>query len=254
MRAGFVRRARPQLGTLVEIGVAAEYPPWSCGGACNADAAIAAAFARIAQVESALSRFDPRSSIGRFNAAARGASIALDEDARVVLAAAGDLRAESGGIFDISVGTGHDGWACDGLVLRKLCRQVRLDLGGIAKGHAVDVAIAALQQAGVPAGWVNAGGDLRVFGPLALPIDLRDERIGGVRRFATIADGAFATSWIATPRLGLNRPRRADRPGRHASVAADRCLWADALTKVVALTGDAQHALVAAHGARAWLH
>lgn len=206
------------------------------------------------QIESALSRFDPRSTIGRFNAAAKGAAIALDEDARVVLAAAGELRAASGGIFDISVGTGCDGWACEGRVLRKLGDEVRLDLGGIAKGHAVDVAIAALQQAGIAAGWVNAGGDLRVFGKLALPIDLRDERIGGVRRFATIEDGAFATSWIAAPQPDPKLPGRTDRSGRHASVAAERCLWADALTKVVALTGDPEHALVAAHGARAWLH
>ena len=172
----------------------------------------------------------------------------------MVLGAAGELRQASDGVFDISVGTGCSGWACDGLVLRKLCREVRLDLGGIAKGHAVDVAITALQAAGVVAGWVNAGGDLRVFGPLALPIDLRDEQSGGVRRFATIEDGAFATSWITAPKPGLKQPDRTELSGRHASVAAEQCLWADALTKVVALTGDAQHALVAAHGAQAWLH
>ena len=158
-----------------------------------------------------------------------------------MLDAAAELCEASAGLFDISLGTGRDGWSCDGFVLRKLRAGVRLDLGGIAKGHAVDVAIVALQRAGVDAGWVNAGGDLRVFGELPLPIDLRDEQAGGVRRFATLQDGAFATSLIAGT-------------ARHASVAAERCLWADALTKVVALSGDARHALVAAHGAQAWLH
>ncbi|MGZ3440126.1 MAG: FAD:protein FMN transferase [Polyangia bacterium] len=256
-RSGFVRRARPLLGTLVEIGVAdPQGPPLGDRGkaAHGADAAIDAAFARIAEIQAALSRFDPRSSIGRFNAAAAGAAIAIGEDARVVLAAAGELCAASSGVFDITLGTGPDGWAREGSLLRKLDDDVRLDLGGIAKGHAVDAAIAALRQAGVAAGWVNAGGDLRVFGALAVPIDLRDEHGGGVRRFATLEDGAFATSWIAGPAQASDHRDRGERPPRHASVAADRCLWADALTKVVALTGDVDHPLVAARGARAWLH
>lgn len=41
---------------------------------------------------------------------------------------------------------------------------VELDLGGIGKGAAVDVAIRMLVEAGAPGGIVNAGGDLRVYG------------------------------------------------------------------------------------------
>ena len=248
----FQRRARPHLGTLVEVGVVAgdSHRPTRC-----ADAAIDAAFARVVEIESLLSRFDPRSMIGRFNAAAAGTSIPIGEDAQIVLVAADHLRAASGGVFDISVGSGCDDWACDGLALIKLSDDVRLDLGGIAKGHAVDVAVGALQQAGASAGWVNAGGDLRVFGALALPIDLRDESNGGVRRFASLEDGAFATSWIAEPmRHAIGADSNVRRATAHASVAAERCLWADALTKIVALTGDACHPLLVAHGARAWLH
>ena len=172
-----------------------------------------------------------------------------------MLAAASELFAASDGLFDASLGTGGDGWACDGAALRKLRDGVRLDLGGIAKGHAVDAAVIALQRAGVDAGWVNAGGDLRVFGALALPIDLRDERLGGVRRFAMIEEGAFATSWLTTTPRGRESSRHSSADAaKHASVAAEQCLWADALTKVVALSGDARHPLVAAHAARAWLH
>jgi thiamine biosynthesis lipoprotein ApbE len=39
-----------------------------------------------------------------------------------------------------------------------------VDLGGIAKGFAVDRAVKALKCAGLASGVVNAGGDLRVFG------------------------------------------------------------------------------------------
>ena len=42
--------------------------------------------------------------------------------------------------------------------------DIWFDLGGVAKGHAVDEAVRALQVAGVKAGIVNAGGDLRSFG------------------------------------------------------------------------------------------
>jgi thiamine biosynthesis lipoprotein len=46
-----------------------------------------------------------------------------------------------------------------------VCRvPLALDLGGIAKGYAIDRAIEALRAAGCVSGLVNAGGDLRVYG------------------------------------------------------------------------------------------
>ena len=240
-----MRRARPLLGTLVEIGIVidGEGSTWQTEGGARGDdsgAAIDAAFAAIATVERRLSRFTAGSEIFRFNAAAAGERIEIGADTRRVLAAADALRQASDGLFDVSLGSGTTGWRCDATGLHKLDEGVRLDLGGIGKGHAVDRGVDALRAAGAQAGWVNAGGDLRVFGATIVPIDLRDEALGGVRRFATLADGAFATS-----RLG--------RAG-HASVAAPECLWADALTKVVLFSGDASHPLLERFGARAWLH
>ncbi len=43
-------------------------------------------------------------------------------------------------------------------------RDIWFDLGGVAKGYSVDVAVRALKEAGIKAGIVNAGGDLRSFG------------------------------------------------------------------------------------------
>jgi thiamine biosynthesis lipoprotein len=229
--AARVRRARPLLGTIVEIGVSDR---------AHASVAIDAAFAAIADVESRLSRFACTSEVFRFNAARAGACIAVGVDARRVLAAAGALRDASDGLFDNSLGSGPRGWRCDPDGLHKLDDGVRIDLGGIGKGHAVDRGVAALLAAGAEGGWVNAGGDLRVFGAIEVPVDLRDENGGGVRRFATLADGAFATSRLAG--------------AGHASVAAPECLWADALTKVVLASGDASHPLLDRLGARAWRH
>jgi len=52
----------------------------------------------------------------------------------------------------------------DGLLLRSDNPYVQLDLGGIAKGYAVDLAIEHLRQLGIASAVVNAGGDLRVMG------------------------------------------------------------------------------------------
>jgi FAD:protein FMN transferase len=250
----YLRRARPALGTLVEVGVRLGQE------AARAAAAVDEAWRVLGAVERALSAFDPGSDVGRFNAAPVGASLEVGEDTRVVLAQARDLAARSQGLFDVSLGSGPDAWSLwDGtrpFRLEKLTPSVRLDLGGIGKGHAVDRAFEALagrlddeDEAGF---WVNAGGDLRVTG-VGLPIRLRDERRGGARPWLVLREGALATSRFAADA----RSRLANAPTgvtRYVSVASPRCLWSDALTKVVAATGREDHPLLAAHQATAWLH
>lgn len=246
-----VRRARPALGTLVELGVGCAEDPLA------AAAAFEAGWRAIRAVEEAASAFLPESDLGRLHAAPAGAWIEVREDTRDVLRAADELRRCTDGLFDVTGGTGRWEWslADDGRAVRTHGAHVRLDLGGIAKGHAVDrglEAIAAeLELRGVPvACWVNAGGDLRVRG-IALPVRLRDERGGGARPWLVLREGAVATSHFgATPGRLSGGPARA----LHVSVAAPRCLWSDALTKVVGLTGETGHPAVLERDARAWIH
>lgn len=239
------RRARPLLGTLVEIGVAAQSP--AAEAACNA------AYAVIAEVQSCLSRFEAESDIARFNAAPAHTWRPVRAHTRAVLAAAHELHQASAGWFDISQGN-PQGWQCDARGLHKHASDVRLDLGGIAKGYAVDCAVQTLIAHGCTDGWVNAGGDLRAFGAVELPLALRDETSGGTRRIGHLADGAFATSHFApSSRSQLHVPA-GHRTHAHVSVAAPCCLWADALTKIVAISKDAAHPLLADLGAQAWLH
>jgi len=243
----WLRRARPLLGTLVEIGVR--------GSGADAHAMLDASFAALRELQACLSRFEPDSDLARFHALRPGASMPMRAAMRQVLAAAAELQGASDGAFDISLGSAPRGWRCDGDRLHKLSDAVRLDLGGIGKGYAVDAAVQALIVRGGAAGWVNAGGDLRAFGTAELPIQLRDEAGGGTRPFAVLRDGAFATSHYEPG----SRSQLAGPPGKralraHVSVAAPLCLWADALTKVVALSGDTAHPLLARFGAQAWLH
>src|SRR5262249_18117538 len=71
-------------------------------------------------------------------------------------------------------------------------RPVLVDLGGIAKGFAVDLAIHALWRGGCTDAIINAGGDLRVFGTGRRPIHLR--RGAGLVQIAELRSGAIATS------------------------------------------------------------
>ena len=252
------RRARPALGTLVELGAVA---PAGMGGDALlrwADAAFAPAWRTLAEVEGALSAFLPASDVARFNAAPAGAELPVGAHAAAVLRAAAALGRESGGLLDVTLGTGAGAWAITigegGARLAKRSAEVRLDLGGIGKGYAVDRAFHALRRAVGPGRgvWVNAGGDLRASG-VELPVSLRDEARGGARPFLRLRDGALATSDFsaaARARLAGAGPGAA----RHVTVLSPRCVWSDALTKVVALSGRADHPLVARHSAVAWLH
>ena len=236
------RRARPLLGTLVEVGCAS-----------GAAQAAEAAFAAIAGVQACLSRFEPGSDVQRFHALRAGESIAVRPHTAAVLAAAQALHEASDGVFDISLGSAPDGWRIHEGRWEKRSSDVRIDLGGIGKGYAVDCAVSALIAQGCEAGWVNAGGDVRAFGDAEVPLQLRDEASGGVRPFATLRDGAFATSHFDRCSRSRIASAAAARPA-HVSVAAPLCLWADALTKVVTLSGDTSHPLLARFEARAWLH
>jgi thiamine biosynthesis lipoprotein len=130
--------------------------------------------------------------------------------------------------------------------LRKNNPETRLDLGGIAKGYAVDCAVEALQARGIQQGWVNAGGDLRVWGGWDFPIHIRHRADASkATPLLALKDGAFATSVLPL----------SDGGSIHVSVAAPRCLWADALTKVVAYAPPAlSQQLLARYDARPFIH
>ena len=242
--SAIVRRARPLLGTLIEVGARDE------GDGAGAALAIDAAFLLIGQIQARLSRFEPGSDIGRFNALAAGGRTAVHADTQIVLRAALRLQAATLGQFDISLGSGADDWSLQGDHLVKRARGIKLDLGGIGKGYAVDAATELLQARGCTAGWVNAGGDLRTFGAAPLTLHLRDEAHGRARAWGRLQDGACATSHYAPG----SRSTLADGHGltRHVSVMAALCLWADALTKIAA--GDCQHPALREFDATAWWH
>ncbi|HEY3179500.1 MAG TPA: FAD:protein FMN transferase [Casimicrobiaceae bacterium] len=267
-----VRRAQPWLGTLVDISAHA-----NCQHALTEG--VAEAFAAIARIHHALSSHDADSELTRVNRRAALTKQAISKELRAVLACALALAASSDGAFDPTVGgelvalgilpplARHDRGATwrdvtldeEGVEFE---RPLVLDLNGIAKGYAVDCAIAALRNAGVTRACVNAGGDLRVFGSANETVYVRT---GGAQSvmlpLITIAEGAVATSAyghqrrrirgrMATP-LIEPRGRFPSMTTRTITVAAPTCMIADALTKVVALKGKRAGSVLAGYGASA---
>jgi thiamine biosynthesis lipoprotein len=122
----------------------------------------------------------------------------------------------------------------------RFARPLRLDLGGIAKGYAVDLALAAL--AGTDA-TVNAGGDLAMTCWQGRDVEIRTPGSDG-RSTITLPmeNRSLATSaayYLAGDHVILN-PSSLDPLDRRdsASVFACSCMVADALTKVVLLSPE----------------
>lgn len=258
-----MRRSQPWLGTIVEITTRHRDNDL-------AHRAIDAGFAAIAHVHRAMSPQIAGSDVDRINRAAVHEAVEVCESTWRVLAIADDLHRRSDGLFDCAVDCAVDRAArahgskasqrdLELLRTQKVVkrRPLTIDLGGIAKGFAVDAALDALRDAGAVSGCVNAGGDIAVFGNETFFIDVRDPIAGIRHRLVELRDFAVATSSIEE-RDALTagaHARDVDRDafdrGASICVLAPRCVFADALTKVVALNGTTSHRLLASCGASA---
>lgn len=268
------RRAQPLLGTLVEIAAPArddaELRRWT-----------APAFARVAAFHAAMSFHDPASDVQAIARARAGDRLRLAPDTWATLADAVELEFASAGAFNVAIAPAlvergllpHPAGATPpqatsaAAALRLLAdyevevvTPLWIDLGGIAKGAAVDAAVDALVAAGAPAALVNAGGDLRAYGDTEHVIEVRHPAEASSRvPVARLTDGAFATtattvvagSAVVAP---CGHARWLQDPVFSMSVAAPRCALADALTKVVGLLGPRAQPLLRARGAHAlWI-
>ena len=246
---------RPLLGTYVRISVHGA-PAALCAKAMDA------AFDAITLVQTHMSAFNPDSDLGRIRRLAHLEPITVHPWTQDVIELAQAVHAQSEGLFDPGVAPQLAGWGLlpDGLSeaaasitqLSVNHGQVtstapcHIDLGGIAKGFAVDRAIDALQACGITSASVNAGGDLRVIGPTPEPIYLRQPRAAEPVFAGLLQDGACATSAIyfsqqahAGQTISALVNPRSQQPllcPDSFSVIAPLCAVADALTKVLALT------------------
>ncbi|HUS91537.1 MAG TPA: FAD:protein FMN transferase [Phycisphaerae bacterium] len=154
--------------------------------------ALEAAESALRQVEARMSVYIRLSELSRLNAARAGEVVNLSPMTMEVLKLSRDLHRQTDGAFDatclplfalwgqagkaarlptdaeFAAAKADSGWdkfelLADGV--RKKLDGAGIGLGGVAKGFAIDRALEAMRKAGCSGGLVNAGGDVRCFGP-----------------------------------------------------------------------------------------
>ena len=198
--------------------------------AAKARATFDAAIAEIRRVEAIMTTWRPDSEISRINAAAGKSAVTVGDETLQIIKDSIHTSEISEGTFDITFQTLHGLWKFDedldphppaekdikarlpfvgfkNIVVDDAKKTVMLkqektqiSLGGIAKGYAVDRAVAVLDKAGLTSFFVQAGGDLFARGKKPDGTDwqagIRDPRGPEAKYFAklSLSDHAFSTA------------------------------------------------------------
>jgi len=218
-----LKRVRPILGTYVEITLTGTAPE------DQLNAWITAGFEAVEEIERLMSRYLPESDLARLNQAEPGVWVTLDPHTVRVLKASNQLFRISKGIFDIRCAavppSREPPVELRGTAARKTGPWT-FDLGGIAKGYAVDYAVEKIKRLSHGhriTGVVNAGGDLRRWGKGAPPVAVATSAV----RTPDSSDRLTAAPHVQMPQGKVLMEQKA------VTVFSDRCLWSDALTKVM---------------------
>jgi FAD:protein FMN transferase len=270
-RGAWLKREESIMGT----GIGVEL--WADEQAAG-EAAITAVMDEMRRIDRTMSPHKEDSELSRINRDAFAAPVPVSVEMARLIVRAAEFSALSGGAFDITyaaVGHLYDyrnrvrpsdaelaaareavGWR--GLVLDSQQRTVRftrpgmrIDLGGFAKGHAVDNATAILRRRGIAHAMVSAGGDSRVIGDRRgrpWTIGVRDPRHPGeVAAMLPLEDVSISTSGdyeryfdaegmrfhhLIDPATG-----KSPRGIQSVTVLADDGLTSEALSKIVFVLG-----------------
>lgn len=140
-----------------------------------------------------LSRFAPDSWVSHVNRTAMHTPVRCDADTWALLRAAQYIRAASGGAFDITRGDGeHLLLDPDTQTIRFAQAGMSIDLGGIAKGHALDACARLLTQHGVTSAFMHGGTSSGVA--IGHDPDGRPWRVRVSTTTLSLTDAAFAVS------------------------------------------------------------
>lgn len=257
--------------------------------ATQGQAAIDAVIASMHEVDEMMSTYKPQSQLSRVNARAALEPVVVDRELFDVIQASLGFSRLTDGAFDVtyaSVGYLYDFRARQrpteaqiaaalpgvnwrhvqldpaALTVRFQRPGMRIDLGGIAKGYAVDAALQALELPAGVQGYVDAGGDLRVAGPdaqrvvLDAPGQAQDALpVVELRNGALASSSGFALRrWRDGRWVGPHIHGSTAVADRFASVVAPDCTMADALTKVVLAAGANAASVLQQFGATAHLY
>jgi FAD:protein FMN transferase len=282
---------RPEMGLPFRIVL---YAP----SAELASGAAEAAFARISELNSILSDYDSDSELSRLSrTSGSNQEIPVSHDLWAVLSRSQEISRQSDGTFDITVGPLVNLWrkarrdqklprrdlletaksrvGYTNIVLNsrrktaKLLRpDMRLDVGGIGKGYALDEALKVLKNHGVSRALVTGGGDMAAGEPppgqkgWRIEIAPLDVTNAPPARFVSLVHAGLATSGDLFQRLEIDGrryshivdPRTGFGLTNHSlvTIIARDCTTADGLSKVVSVLGsDKGFRIVRSNGAAA---
>lgn len=188
--ADWHKKEQAIMGTLVSVEL------WH-GKRLQAGKCISLVMANMRRIDAAMSPFKEDSELSRLNRSAAKKDVRVSKELFGLIDQASKISDMSRGRFDITFASAgylydyrkarrpsddklksllpainyrHIRLNPDKQTVRYQHPDVRIDLGGIAKGHAVDQAIRILQQCGIKHALVSAGGDSRILGDrLGLP-------------------------------------------------------------------------------------
>ena len=270
-KAGWLKREEAIMGTSIVVEL------WADERTAG-EAAIQAVMDEMHRIDRAMSPFKEDSELSRINREAHQAPVPVSAEMARLIVRAAEFSELSGGAFDITyaaVGHLYDyrnrvrpsdeelekaraaiGWR--GLVLDSQARTVRfarpgmrIDLGGFAKGHAVDNAAAILRRRGIAHAMVSAGGDSRVIGDRRgrpWTIGIRDpRRPGQVAAMLPLEDVSISTSGDYERYFDADGTRfhhlidpatgKSPREIQSVTILADDGLTSEALSKIVFVSG-----------------
>lgn len=173
------------MGTIIEQKVAAS-------SMAEGEAICGKITEAIRKLEDAMSYFIPASTVSRLNASRGESHVKIDSDTWNVLKSADTFYTLSDGAFDITAAPLTALWresintqtlpsehTINGLLpfvsgagiewneqeqTASLTQGQSIDLGGIAKGYAADIAIREYKKSGVPSAFINLGGNVHTLG------------------------------------------------------------------------------------------
>jgi thiamine biosynthesis lipoprotein len=268
---GWVKREESIMGTAIVVEL------W-CEQRAAGEAAITAVMDEMHRIDRAMSPYKADSELSRINHGAGAGPVPVSAEMARLIVRAAEFSALSGGAFDITyaaVGHLYDyrnrirpsddelarareavGWRH--LVLDSQAGTVRfarpgmrIDLGGFAKGHAVDNAAAMLRRRGIAHAMVSAGGDSRVIGDRRgrpWTIGVRDpRRPGELVAMLPLEDVSISTSGDYERYFDAEGTRfhhlidpatgKSPREIQSVTILADDGLTCEALSKIVFVLG-----------------
>jgi thiamine biosynthesis lipoprotein len=279
--AGSARGAGEPLAMLREhtMGTVAEIRVHGAADPAAAAAAAEAAMAELRAIDRLMAVQRGDSDVTRMNQIAARAAVPVDPRVREVLRVALRMHDLTGGAFDVTVLPVVQAWGFDGSqphrptgavpriagsnsvrldevagTVRFLDPATAVDLGGIAKGYALDRARAILRAAGVSSAYLDLGGQVATLGPAPdgglWRIAIRHPRQpGALLGVVSLGEGSVSTSGDAERfvedgegRAGHVIDPRTGRPATRlvvATVVAVSATTADALsTAALVMGGD----------------